>query len=164
MTFDPSAATAAYIDGLGPEALAKAAAYTSGGHWLLLWGLGSWWAGRDVSYVTVLTGVLVSTAPQIWGFLVLIPYLGSAIGRLLSAWSAVCLWAVTATTFGLGRWPALLLVGVAWLVMYLLSLFVSPLITRGVAALFQRVFGRQFHVSGADVLNGRPLLTTEVLT
>ena len=131
---------------------------------LLLWGLGSWWAGRDVSYVTVLTGVLVSTAPQIWGFLVLIPYLGSAIGRLLSAWSAVCLWAVTATTFGLGRWPALLLVGVAWLVMYLLSLFVSPLITRGVAALFQRVFGRQFHVSGADVLSGRPLLTTEVLT
>lgn len=39
MTFDPAAATAAYIDGLGPEALAKAAAYTTGGHWLLLWGL-----------------------------------------------------------------------------------------------------------------------------
>lgn len=39
MAFDPAAATAAYIDGLGPEALAKAAAYTTGGHWLLLWGL-----------------------------------------------------------------------------------------------------------------------------
>ena len=33
------AATARYIDSLGPEALAKAAAYTAGNHWLLLWGL-----------------------------------------------------------------------------------------------------------------------------
>ncbi len=39
MTFDPATATAAYIDGLGASALAKAAAYSAGGHWLLLWGL-----------------------------------------------------------------------------------------------------------------------------
>lgn len=39
MTFDAAAATAAYIDGLGTEALAKAAAYTMGNHWMLLWGL-----------------------------------------------------------------------------------------------------------------------------
>jgi STE24 endopeptidase len=38
MAFDPAAATAAHIDSLGPEALAKAAAYTSGNHWLLLVG------------------------------------------------------------------------------------------------------------------------------
>jgi STE24 endopeptidase len=55
MTFDPSAATAAYIDGLGPEALAKAAAYTSGGHWLLLWGLV---LTALVSWVIVRWGVL----------------------------------------------------------------------------------------------------------
>ncbi len=39
MTVDPASATAAYIDGLGAAALTKAADYTSGGHWLLLWGL-----------------------------------------------------------------------------------------------------------------------------
>lgn len=39
MSFDPAAATARYIDGLGAEALATAAAYTTGNHWLLLWGL-----------------------------------------------------------------------------------------------------------------------------
>lgn len=39
MSFDPAQATAAYIDSLGPEALAKAAAYTAGNHWMLLWGL-----------------------------------------------------------------------------------------------------------------------------
>ncbi|MES2000759.1 MAG: M48 family metallopeptidase [Pseudomonadota bacterium] len=39
MTFDPRAATAQYIDGLGAANLQKAHDYTVGGHWLLLWGL-----------------------------------------------------------------------------------------------------------------------------
>lgn len=39
MAFDPQTATAAYIDALGTEALARSAAYTMGNHWLLLWGL-----------------------------------------------------------------------------------------------------------------------------
>lgn len=37
MSFDPAAATKAYIDALGPEALAKAAAYTHGSEWLSFW-------------------------------------------------------------------------------------------------------------------------------
>lgn len=127
-----------------------------------LWALGSWWSGQPVPYLTVLTGVLVATAPQIWGFLVLIPYLGSAIGRFLSAWSAVCLWAVTASTFGVGRWPALALVAIAWMVMHLVSLVCSPWISRGLSKLFERMAGRPYWVSGADVLNGRPLVTSEV--
>ena len=55
MSFDPSAATAAYIESLGAEALAKAAAYTTGGHWLLLWNL---LATAIVTWVVVRTGVL----------------------------------------------------------------------------------------------------------
>ena len=39
MTMDPRAATSACIDGLGTGTLAKAAACTTGNHWLLLWGL-----------------------------------------------------------------------------------------------------------------------------
>lgn len=38
-SFNPEAATQAYIDSLGPEALERAAAYTTGNHWLLLGGL-----------------------------------------------------------------------------------------------------------------------------
>jgi STE24 endopeptidase len=40
VTLTPAAETARYIDSLGPEALAKAQAYTTGNHWLLLAGLG----------------------------------------------------------------------------------------------------------------------------
>lgn len=39
MAFDPAAATAAYIDSLGPDALAKAAAYTSGNNWITVAGV-----------------------------------------------------------------------------------------------------------------------------
>jgi STE24 endopeptidase len=39
MTFDPNAATARYIDSLGPAALQKAHDYTVGKEWMLLWAL-----------------------------------------------------------------------------------------------------------------------------
>jgi STE24 endopeptidase len=55
MSFDPQAATAAYIDSLGAEALAKAAAYTTGGHWLLLWNL---LVSALVAWLIVRSGVL----------------------------------------------------------------------------------------------------------
>lgn len=54
---DPAAQTAQYIDSLGPEALAKAQAYTIGNHWLLL-------AGVLVSLLTAL--VMVRTGLMDW--------------------------------------------------------------------------------------------------
>jgi STE24 endopeptidase len=55
MSFDPQAATAAYIDSLGPDALAKAAAYTTGGHWLLLWNL---LVSALIAWLVVRSGIL----------------------------------------------------------------------------------------------------------
>ena len=37
-TFDPAAATAQWLATLSPEEMARAVAYTQGGHWLILWG------------------------------------------------------------------------------------------------------------------------------
>lgn len=37
--FNPTEATATYINSLGPATLEKAAAYTTGNHWIQLWGL-----------------------------------------------------------------------------------------------------------------------------
>ena len=39
MTLDVNAATAAYVDAMGPERLARSVAYTTGSHWSLLWSL-----------------------------------------------------------------------------------------------------------------------------
>jgi STE24 endopeptidase len=55
MAFDAEAETARYIDSLGPEALAKAAAYTAGNHWMLLLGLV---VSAIVTWLIVRSGVL----------------------------------------------------------------------------------------------------------
>ena len=55
VTFDPRAATDAYIDGLGAEALAKAQDYTAGNHWLLLWGIA---VSAIVAWLVIRSGVL----------------------------------------------------------------------------------------------------------
>lgn len=54
-TFDPAAATAAYLATLSPAAHLKALHYTQGGHWLLLWGTV---AGVVVSYILIRSGLL----------------------------------------------------------------------------------------------------------
>lgn len=55
MTFDPAAATKTMIDELGPEALAAAADYTIGSHWMLLWGVV---VSAAVTFVIVHFGLL----------------------------------------------------------------------------------------------------------
>ncbi|MDM7956766.1 M48 family metallopeptidase [Blastomonas sp.] len=59
MAFNPEAATKAYIDGLGADALAKAAAYTMDGHWMILWGL-------LVSVVATVILVRLRVTDRIW--------------------------------------------------------------------------------------------------
>ena len=54
-TFDPAAATAAYMATLSPAAHAKATAYTQGGHWLLLWG---WLVTIATCWLILRSGVL----------------------------------------------------------------------------------------------------------
>ena len=56
MKSEAEAATTAYIDGLGQEALVKAANYTNGNHWLTLWGLV---AAIIVTYLIVRSGLLI---------------------------------------------------------------------------------------------------------
>lgn len=55
MAFNPAAETARYIDSLGPEALQKAADYTTASHWMLLWGL---LVSAIVTWIIVRLGVL----------------------------------------------------------------------------------------------------------
>lgn len=68
MTFNPAAETARYIDSLGPEALQKAADYTSASHWMLLWGL---LASAVVNFVIVRLGILDMVSAKLdnrgWG-------------------------------------------------------------------------------------------------
>lgn len=55
MAFDPNAATARYIDSLGPAALGKAHHYTVGKEWMILWSL---LVAAVVTWLIVRSGVL----------------------------------------------------------------------------------------------------------
>jgi len=55
MQFDPNAATARYIDSLGPAALQKAHDYTVGGEWMLLW---AFLVAALVTWIIIRSGVL----------------------------------------------------------------------------------------------------------
>ncbi|TPE62480.1 M48 family metallopeptidase [Sandaracinobacter neustonicus] len=82
MSFDPAAATAAYIDSLGPEALAKAEAYTVGGHWILLWGV---LVGALVTWLIVRSGLPDRLQLRLRGKPVRAAFLVSALVLALSS-------------------------------------------------------------------------------
>jgi STE24 endopeptidase len=95
--FDPAAATAAYLATLPPEAHAKAAAYTQGGHWLLLWGT---LVGIVVSWIVIRTGVLVRVRdgverrrPHPWLAVMAVVAVDAVIEGLLTLpWDAYARW------------------------------------------------------------------------
>ncbi|MDG2459863.1 MAG: M48 family metallopeptidase [Luminiphilus sp.] len=62
MSFSAEAATTAYIDGLGEDAIAQAAAYTTGNQWLMLWGL---LVTSIITLIIVRTGILTKTAEKL---------------------------------------------------------------------------------------------------
>jgi STE24 endopeptidase len=78
MPFDPQTATAAYVDALGAGALAKAAAYTTGNHWLLLWGLAvsavGTWAIVRWGILERLASRLGRRGPNLRAFLISVVY------------------------------------------------------------------------------------------
>lgn len=74
MAPDPQTATALLIDSLGASALTRAADYTAGGHWILLWnlvstGLAAWLAMRS-GVLAKLQNVMARLGPNITAFVV----------------------------------------------------------------------------------------------
>ncbi|MGC1303091.1 MAG: M48 family metallopeptidase [Caulobacteraceae bacterium] len=61
-TFDPAAATAAYLATLPPAAHARATAYTHGGHWLLLW---DWLVTIAVAFIIVRSRLLARAEERV---------------------------------------------------------------------------------------------------
>ncbi len=86
-----------------------------------IWLLGRWLLPDDPRLGTVLRLVALGAAPYTWGFLVLIPYAGAFIGRVLSVWSFLVVLAVVAFEYSAGFWPSLAVVGLGWLLVTLLA-------------------------------------------
>lgn len=88
---------------------------------VLVWSLSIWLLGRllfkDVVYWEVLNVVGLAQAPHLFGFLVLLPFLGVPVGWLLSLYSLLAILVGIQTVFEVPLWLALIPSGVGWFVL-----------------------------------------------
>lgn len=126
---------------------------------LSVWAVAIWLTGKllfpnSIPLRTVARMVGLGAAPYIFGFLVLIPYLGSFIGKVLDVWSfLVVLAGITYLANGT-LWPALVCTGVGWLLVTVMSLTIGRPIVALRNRLFKRVAGTSLDASVADILTG----------
>jgi hypothetical protein len=94
----------------------------------------------------------LSTAPLVFGFLVLIPWMGPFVGKVLNVWSMLILIAILEFQFKIGFLGAVICVVLGWLA----SLALTNTIGRPIAALrnkvFQKVSGSRLDSTADDLL------------
>lgn len=123
---------------------------------LLVWALTTWlvgtFFGRTEPLWLVARMVLLGSAPYILGVLVLAPYAGPVIGRIIAVWSFIVTLGMLQFTYQTTLLWALILVGAGWLLMVLLTATIG----RPIVALrnwaFHMVTGSPLDASPRDIL------------
>lgn len=110
--------------------------------------------GHGPGLEAVTRGVMLATAPLVFGFFVLIPYLGPAIARVLQAWGLLVLWLVVDVLFQTDLWTALLVTAIGWAVMQLLSWSLSRPVAWIGDRIWRLVSGQPSMMTGRDLLSG----------
>ena len=87
--------------------------FWSGTIWLLF----TFFIHHQEPYFNLLLGASISMAPLLFGFFVLLPYLGMSIFTLLRVWVLLIYVVVIDTTTGIGYWGAMALSIVGWLLL-----------------------------------------------
>ena len=84
-----------------------------------IWLAGRWLYGADRALADILAAVGLAYAPQLFGFFVLVPYLGSGISVLLSTWNLLAVVVAVQVALTLGIGPALVCSAAGWLLLQL---------------------------------------------
>jgi hypothetical protein len=90
----------------------------------LLWTATIWLVGnalfaQNQPFHDVASVVGLAYAPQLFSFLVLMPFLGNGIGIVLSLWSMLAIVIAVRAGFGIDTWQAVLLAAVGWMLVQL---------------------------------------------
>lgn len=94
----------------------------------------------------------LSTAPLIFGFFILIPWMGPFIGKILNIWGFLILVSVVQFGFQVGLIGALVTVGLGWLAMMLLNNLVGKPIVAIRNRIWQKVAGSTLDATAQDLL------------
>lgn len=101
--------------------------------------------------LAVLRLVGLSAAPLVFGFLILIPYLGTAIGKLIHVWSFIILISVVRYRYEVDLLLAVVTVGLGWLLMMLLTNTIGRPIIRLRQKIWKLTAGDHFYQSAQDL-------------
>ena len=87
----------------------------------MVWITGGFLFDESPRFLLVLRLIGLSYAPLVFGFLVLMPYLGLFVNRVLYTWSFLVALKAVALAYHVGFWLALACVGIGWLLMLALT-------------------------------------------
>lgn len=135
----------------------------------LFWAFSTWFVAHiifqvDVSLGTITRTLGLSYAPQIFGFLILFPYLGIPLAAILSLWSLLAMITGLGVIAGLGTWTALACAGLGWFGLQLLQRTIGKPLTAVSQWLLNQVAGTELirNQAGLECLleTGTPTLPT----
>lgn len=97
--------------------------------------------------------VLLSTAPLWFEALAIAPFVGLRFARVLQSWTLLTMWVLLQRLTGAANWPALAVVGLAWLLRLLVNALLGAAGTSLWARVWQLTMGRPVQDSAADLLD-----------
>lgn len=106
----------------------------------------------DLEFWTLVRVMGLSTAPLVFGFLILAPYIGPFIGKVLNVWSFLILLTIVAFEFNVGFWGAVITVGLGWLVTLALNNTIGKPVMRLRNKVWQKVTGSPMEATAQDIL------------
>lgn len=135
---------------------------------LVIWALAIWLTAlvlfpNQIPLATVMRMVGIGAAPYLFGFLVLLPYAGNFIGRVLAVWSFLVVLASMTHLAGGRFWPALVCTAIGWLLITVMSATIGRPIISARNRIWHRLTGVDLDASVQDILtkfatDDRPIL------
>ncbi|MFT4109241.1 hypothetical protein [Propionicimonas sp.] len=117
--------------------------------------------GDRLSLANAARAVMLATAPLLFGFLELAPYVGPGIARVLQVWSLLALWVIVGVIYQVGYWPALLITGLGWGVMQGLSWALARPLTALGNGVWRALSGSPTLLTAQDILSGHQFMPVE---
>lgn len=124
---------------------------------LIVWGVTIWVSGVYLfagapDLGVVIRIVALGSAPFVFGFFILIPYLGNIIRRVLSIWSFLVVLNGVRLSFQVGLLEALACVGLGWLLVQLIGATIGKPFIRLQRRISRRVSGSALEARVQDIL------------
>lgn len=132
-----------------------------------VWGLAVAFIATFLFEINIINDVIivfligVSTAPLVFGFLILIPYMGPAIGKILNVWQLLIMTAAVRFTFDVSIVEAIIAVGLSWLLMLVVSNTIGRPVVHLRNLIYRKITGSDLDATTQDILleysAGQPL-------